>query len=182
MPFPWSSCGWLLFGVNIGILNQPPAKSGVDLHETLWCSQNHQSLKQSRETSHPCAGTYDIWAGIRYWLGEWASMDPNYRRVGNFDIPERRKPPSKNDNIRQFDRTINLIVRKCYRSSAWVHTVRVEASLSSIWRRLAWLLTKLYRGGEVEENLEVLALLVIVWQCIGLSTQTQQSAHCISIH
>ena len=39
VPFPRSSCDSLSFSINIGIWNQQPAISGVDLHET---SDTHQ--------------------------------------------------------------------------------------------------------------------------------------------
>ena len=67
----------------------------------------------------------------------------------------------------------------CHRTSAWVHTIRLEASLSLIWRRMAYLWRLWCCGGEVEENLELLVLLVIVWEYNGLQTQTQQSTHAL---
>ena len=39
----------------------------------------------------------------------------------------------------------------------WVHTVRTEASLSSIWQRIVYLWRLWCCGGEVGENLEVLS-------------------------
>ena len=78
------------------------------------------------------------------------------------------------DNLAEIS---NQMTVKCYRTSEWVHIVRVEASLSSIWRRMVYLLRKWYRGGEVEENVEVLFLLVLVWECNGLPTKTQHSTH-----
>ena len=37
------------------------------------------------------------------------------------------------------------------------------------------------RGGEIEENLKVLVLLVLVWECNWLPTQTQQSTHALPL-
>ena len=70
---------------------------------------------------------------------------------------------------------------KRYRTSAWVHTVRLKALWLSIWRRMVYLWRLWYCGGEVEENLELLVLLVIVWECNGLQTQTQQSTHALPL-
>ena len=87
VPFSCSSCGWLLFSTNIGVSNQHPAKSGVDLHETSWYSYNHQPLQQPRETFHQWATSYHMLVGIRYWCSEWMCMNPNYRHIGIFDLP-----------------------------------------------------------------------------------------------
>ena len=74
----------------------------------------------------------------------------------------------------------NQMTVKCYRTSEYVHTVWVEASSSPIWRRIVYLWRLWCCGGEVEENLEVLVLLVIVWECNGFQTQTQQSTHALA--
>ena len=72
-------------------------------------------------------------------------------------------------------------LEKCCRTSVWVHAVRVVASLLSIWRMLVYLLRKWHRGGEVEENMEVFVLLVIVWECNEIPTQTQQPTHALPL-
>ena len=75
----------------------------------------------------------------------------------------------------------NQMTEDCHRTSAWVHIIRLEASLSLIWRRMVYLWRWWYCGGEVEENEEVLVLLVLVWECNGFQTQTQQSTHALPL-
>ena len=95
MPFPCSSYHSHWFSTSVVMWAQYPAKSGVDLHETFKYSWNRQTLQQTRETIHQWVASYHIWARKMYWNGAWTHMNPNYRHVDNFDLPERQKLPSK---------------------------------------------------------------------------------------
>ena len=112
IPFPCSSCDSLLLSTIIGISNRQPLKSEVDLNESLRYSPNRQSFEQPRETFHQWAAPYHGRAGIRYWLGECTRMDPNYRHVGNFDLPESQNLPSINYIMTQIGQTIDPTARK----------------------------------------------------------------------
>ena len=77
--------------INLKLWNQHPAKSGVDLHETLLCSPNNDSLQQPREIYHQCALSHYIQAEILCWCGGWPPMIPIQARVRNFEPPVRQK-------------------------------------------------------------------------------------------
>ena len=91
-------------------------------------------------------------------------MDPNYRNVGNFDLPEREKLPSKSCNMTQFGKTVDLnhiyidAIRRqgTYTLSDWkprYHQVGVVCCTCGDYGSC---------GGEGGEVLKDLVLLVIV--------------------
>ena len=116
---------------------------------------------------------------MKLLLSSWLFVDLQAltRRGGRRSPRLTTKSSNFQINLPPLGKLSNQMTAKCYRTSKWVHTVRVEASLSSIWRRMVYLWRLWYCGGEVEENLEVLVLLVLVWECNGLQTQTQQPTH-----
>ena len=166
VPFPCSSWDSLSFSINP---NQQPAISGVDLHET---SDTHQINKPPHIMSE------------RRWCTDLVAGRTFVQTVVILVIWTLKKDKISPPKMITWDSLAVLSTQsleKCYRTSAWVHTVRVEPSLSLIWPWWAYLLRKWYRGGEVEENLEVLVILVIVWECNELPTPNLQSTHTLQL-
>ena len=120
---------------------------------------------------------------MKLLLSSWLFVDLQAltRRGGRRSPRLTTKSSNFQINLPPLGKLSNQMTEKCYRTSKWVHTVRVEASLSSIWRRMVYLWRLWYCGGEVEENLEVLVLLVLVWEYNGLQIQTQQSTHTLPL-
>ena len=179
VPFPRSSCDSLSFSINIGIWNQQPAISGVDLHET---SDTHQVTNKCSKAAKLSINKPPHIISERRWCTDVVAGRTFVQTVVTLVIWSFKKEKISPPKMITWDSLAVLSTQslgKCYRTSAWVHTVRVEASLSLIWPWWACLLRKWYRGGEVEENAEVLVMLVIVWGCNGLPTQTQQSTHAL---
>ena len=58
-------------------------------------------------------------------------MDPNYRHVGSFDLPEGQNLPSKNINMTLFGQTIDPIARKML-SDLTVGTYRPRGGLAIV--------------------------------------------------
>ena len=77
-------------------------------------------------------------------------MNPNYRRIVNFDLPEGPNLPSQNCNMTYFGQTIDPIARKML-SRLGLGTYRASGRIDIV--NLTWISMPIEENGIAVDNL-----------------------------